>query len=238
MGVKRNIVVLFGVSSVLAMACASDAALMVTGFESDAVGSTPAGWFKSSATTASAVSDLQAKTGDHSWRVVSPTSGAGTTGFSSGVDDRPAVSTFSFSFYISSDTNARFFHEQYDGPGSLAIQLEFRTDAFGVRTFTGTGAPRKVADGPALNTWNDVVLYVDYNTRTFDLTLNGTLIEADMAMGGTGVNVGTVEHRFSPAFNAPFTAAVFIDDVSLAIPEPASMGLVAAGALALLRRRR
>ena len=84
----------------------------------------------------------------------------------------------------------------------------------------------------------DVVGTLDFNTGTWDLSVDGVSQGTGLAFLNTPSDFGQVTLQWGPSSSTPDYRQITIDDLAIAaIPEPASLVLAAAGGLLLFRRR-
>ncbi len=83
-------------------------------------------------------------------------------------------------------------------------------------------------------TWHSIDIISDWSSGTFNVTVDGVNQGNFTMIDATGI-----EYRFYAAAqgNFPSNISAYMDDVYVT-PEPATMGLLALGGLALLRRKR
>jgi hypothetical protein len=86
------------------------------------------------------------------------------------------------------------------------------------------------------NTWYRLTMSLDYATKTYDFSVNGTRVNASPITFYNPNSVNLVQIRM---FRGANRAGMIFDDLVLAVPEPATMlSLLAGGSALLLRRRR
>lgn len=130
-------------------------------------------------------------------------------------------------------TGSSFFImlNQYNhgGPYNWSIQSHF--DA-ATNTFADDFNP--VAAVPfTRGVWNDLRVFINLDANTRTMYLNGNVVSQGnwTTDANSLVNIGAIDLFANGA------GSVFYDDMQL-VPEPATMSVLALGALALLRRRR
>jgi hypothetical protein len=156
--------------------------------------------------------------------------------------------------------NSPFFGlSTFATPVSSTSQVPIITDVFISSTdgsvFVNDGTPLGVLDSGVdvpLGVYNDFSLVLDYDTKTYDLSINGSPSGTFPFRGGQGAfsadadALGRPNDFFRVGFAAEDTglatteiaATAYYDDLVVAIPEPATAGLLGLAGLVTLRRRR
>jgi hypothetical protein len=118
--------------------------------------------------------------------------------------------------------------------GSLAT-LFFRADGTIRQSFGGFGNNPDFPGGAFnVGSWNHVVLVSNLSAQMYTLALNGGPASAEFAFNFPFVPGGGAKGF---TFNGQEGKEYYVDNVSIAIPEPASLGILALAAVAALRRR-
>ena len=86
----------------------------------------------------------------------------------------------------------------------------------------------------SLNEWNTVRVVGDLATHKADAYFNGSLAASDLDFKNAVSSFDALQFDSS----AGLTGDLFIDDATIAIPEPASLAMLGLGALAMLPRRK
>jgi hypothetical protein len=186
-------------------------------FDSDAVGSTPVGWWTSDATK-SYVSDTFSVSPSHSYRQ------RGSTIAHTEANPGDATGTFSYEVYLTDPTYAKIYPLMSDTTGTYRVNLALGS-AYMIDYSTGAYQYSGIL---SLNTWHSIDVKFDAVAGTFDLVVDG-VDKGVRPMAAGGNLAGYV-------FGANEYGTAFYDNVRL-VPEPLTLSLLGLGLGFLASRR-
>lgn len=160
-----------------------------------------------------------------------------------------ASSNLNFDFKVGSLVSGATWGVQFNngivltggGPGLTVVYFQIDTN-FAVR---GAGASAHTVTALSADTWYNVQATVDAVGGTYSGTITpdgGSAIPfsfSDLNMGANGSKyISSVQVR-DRAANGVVNADLYVDNLSItAVPEPASLGVLALGGLMMIRRRK
>ncbi len=174
----------------------------------------------------------------------------------------PATGTYAFNFDLrrgsdsaATSTNvAATVQIGRDSTDKRALIINFRTDGqlqfldgtTGIAVTTDgaipTGTNRLDLDNIAAGAWVNVSGVLDYTSKTYTLKVNG-VTQVNLSGNSTLAFRNQIDtfadfgRIWMETFNVADYRALQVDNISLAIPEPASLSMLGLSALLILRRR-
>jgi len=102
----------------------------------------------------------------------------------------------------------------------------------------GSGSEPALATGLDLAEWQLIRMDINLDAGTYDVFLDNTQVGTDLSFYGAGVDsIGSLQ--FKEYNNGQSSGGVYLDDVAISVvPEPATIGLMAAVLAVLAMRRR
>jgi hypothetical protein len=130
----------------------------------------------------------------------------------------------------------------YNTNGASEILAELNINYWGGIAYKMNGGYTNIKAGALsgiLGTFNSLKIDYDTTDKTVNVFFNDVQIGTDLGMNSNVTGAGDMTRVYVQAWSTNAASPVLIDDWSLtAVPEPATISLLAIGAASLLKRRK